>query len=377
MRLTVPSHYARTQICGFLVPAALEEPGLLYAIMTFAAIHLEATGRLLDNSERMISSFQSISTRHLRLLLANESHGSRAIALATARTLCQAQIYGGTSSWRIHLNGAKAILESSHFKDRRGDSCACSSSSAGFLSSWFNNAEALAALSPTGLLQGQFEALCYSNTRLFFDVFGGVMSDLPDLFREVGALVQEARRQYDKSASDVPILSETDIAQEAEGLVREIHYRVERDSLKNLAFNQEMLAALSMTDIQDYALSNAGFLYTALLYVHCGVQQLSPMTEEVQICVEHIISCSRCMTRSLGLSPRVLLIAPLFTAGVCAVGSAQDAIRSALIGIGEWMRTPNLEKTLALLEHIWQQPQGNTQNTAWSHFGKFKSQSSI
>ncbi|KAJ4322441.1 hypothetical protein N0V84_004797, partial [Fusarium piperis] len=364
MRLTVPSSYARTQICHFLVPMSMQQPSLLYAIMAFAAVHLEASGRLPKGTGRLIDTLQSTSIRHLRQLLTDEDPIAQAAALATARTLCQAQIYGATASWRVHLNGARAILESSHFS-----SCWCSSINADFLSSWFNNAEALAALSPSGLLNGQLQVGCHSSKRLRFDMFGGVMSDLPDLFREVGALVKENRRRQHNHISASTILSETDITQEADSLTREIYYRLERDSVENLALQPDMLMGLSANDIHDYALSNAGFLYTALLHIHCGVRALSPYAEEAQFCVNQIIQCAQDMTYSSGLSPRVLLVAPLFTAGICATGPAQDSIRSALTDIGRWMRTPHLAKTQALLEDIWLQPPAEPQSSrVWSWF---------
>ncbi|KAI8676162.1 Zn(2)-C6 fungal-type domain-containing protein [Fusarium sp. Ph1] len=371
MRLTVPSSYARTQICHFLVPMSMQQPSLLYAIMAFAAVHLEASGRLPRNPGRLIDTLQSTSIRHLRQLLTDEDPIAQAAALATARTLCQAQIYGGTASWRVHLNGARAILESSHFRTRLIGSCSCSSINADFLSSWFNNAEALAALSPSGLLHGQLQVGCHSSRDLRFDMFGGVMSDLPDLFREVGALVKESRRQQHNRISESTILSETDIAQEADALTREIYYRLERDSVENLALQPDMLMGLSANDIHDYALSNAGFLYTALLHIHCGVRALSPYADEAQFCVDQIIQCAQDMTCSSGLSPRVLLVAPLFTAGICATGPAQDSIRSALTDIGRWMRTPHLAKTQELLEEIWLQPPAEPQSSrVWSWFDK-------
>ncbi|RTE84129.1 hypothetical protein BHE90_001255 [Fusarium euwallaceae] len=371
MRLTVPSSYARTQICHFLVPMSMQQPSLLYAIMAFAAVHLQAAGTLPKSPRRLIDTLQSTSIRHLRQLLTDEDPIAQAAALATARTLCQAQIYGGTASWRVHLNGARAILESSHFRTRLLDSCSCSSINADFLSSWFNNAEALAALSPSGLLNGQLQVGCHSSQGLRFDMFGGVMSDLPDLFREVGALVKESRRQQHNRIPESTILSETDIAQEADALTREIYYRLERDSVQNLALQPDMLMGLSTNDIHDYALSNAGFLYTALLHIHCGVRAVSPFAEEAQFCVNQIIQCAQDMTCSSGLSPRVLLVAPLFTAGICATGPAQESIRSALTDIGRWMRTPHLAKTLALLEDIWLQAPTEPQSSrVWSWFDK-------
>ncbi|KAJ3525891.1 hypothetical protein NM208_g11442 [Fusarium decemcellulare] len=366
MRLTVPSSYARTEICRFLVPMSIQQPSLLYAVMAFAAVHLGAIGKLPNNSEHLISNLQCTSIQHLRHLLTDQKNPvAKAVALATARTLCQAQIYGGTSSWRVHLNGARAILQSSHFKNQLTYGCACSATDAAFLSSWFNNAEGLAALSPTGLVNGQLEVSCQTSPIVYFDVFGGVMSDLPDLFREVGALVKEARRNKRHDTSQPSILSETDIRLEAERLTREIISKLERDAIENLALRPDLLLTLSMNDICDYALSNAGFLYNALLHIYCGVRELSPSATEVEFCVSQIIRCAEDMTYSAGLSPRVLLVAPLFTAGICATRAAQSSIRSALEDIGKWMRTPHLKKTLAFLERIWSQ---STDECVWSEF---------
>ncbi|KAF4464885.1 cytochrome P450 4ac1 [Fusarium albosuccineum] len=367
MRLTVPSSYARTEICRFLVPMSIQQPSLLYAVMAFAAVHLSAIGKLPNNSEYLINILQCTSIQHLRHLLADQNPVAKAVALATARTLCQAQIYGGTSSWRVHLNGARAILQSSHFKNQLTNGCACSSTDAAFLSSWFNNAEGLAALSPTGLVNGQLEGICRTSPSVYFDMFGGVMSDLPDLFREVGALVKEARRRKRHDTSQPSILSETDIRLEAERLTREILSKLERDGVENLALRPDLLLTLSMNDICDYALSNAGFLYNALLHIYCGVRDLSPSAAEVEFCVSQIIRCAEDMTYSAGLSPRVLLVAPLFTAGICATSAAQSSIRSALEDIGKWMRTPHLKKTLAFLERIWPQ---SADDCVWSEFGK-------
>lgn len=189
MRLTVPSNYAKTEICRFLVPMSLQEPSLLYAVMAFAAIHLDAISMLPGNSQRLIDSLHWASINHLRRLLEHADTTSQTVALATTRTLCQAQIYGGTSLWRIHLDGARAIIQSSQTGQvMTRPNIAVNT---GFLDSWFHNAEALASLSPAGLLGGQLLFHGQSDSGAFLDIYGGVMSDLPALFKEVGALLEK------------------------------------------------------------------------------------------------------------------------------------------------------------------------------------------
>ncbi|KAF5025072.1 hypothetical protein F66182_2841 [Fusarium sp. NRRL 66182] len=361
MRLTVPSSYAKNEICRFLVPMSFREPSLLYAVMAFAAVHLDAMGKLPGNSKRRIDSLHWTSIRSLRQLLNESDPVSQAVALATTRTLCQAQIYGGTSLWRVHLDGARAILESIQSMNQATNDGCRNSTNTEFLSSWFHNAEALAALSPTGLFSDQRQAKCQSDSGVFFDIYGGVMSDLPALFRAVGALVAKGRRRN----------CTTDVVHEAASLVQEIRLRITRDSVENLPLEPNILLSLPANDIHNYALSNSGFLYTALLHIYCGAQALSPLAFEVQFCVDQIIQLARNMSCEHGLSPKVLLVAPLFTAGLCAAGSARESIRDALEDIGEWMRTPHLSKTLALLERVWQQyPDGSQNAGAWEYFGE-------
>ncbi|KAF9765989.1 hypothetical protein IL306_001642 [Fusarium sp. DS 682] len=319
--------------------------------MAFAAVHLDAIGQLPGNPQRLIDSLHWASISHLRRLLGETDSTSQAVALATTRTLCQAQIYGGTPLWRVHLDGARAILQSSqtdnHTMNNTDDSV-----KAGFLASWFHNAEALASLSPAGLFGSQLSVNRQPESGVFFDIYGGVMSDLPALFKQVGSLLER------KTIRNAQIEFETDL------LVQETHLRLTRDTAENMFLRPGMTSFLSESDIQNYALSNTGFLYMALLHLYCGMRSLPPFDAEVQFCVNQIIQCAFGMSREAGLSPRVLLVSPLFTAGLYAIGLARHQIRSALVDIGKWMKTPHLSKTLELLEKIWlQYPDDSTH--AW------------
>lgn len=348
MRLTVPSSYAKTEICRFLVPMSLQEPSLLYAVMAFAAVHLNAIDMLPGNSQRLIDSLHWASINHLRRLLEATDSTSQTVALATTRTLCQAQIYGGTSLWRIHLDGARAILQTAQKGNQVMDRSHVPMNT-GFLDSWFHNAEGLASLSPAGLLGGQLLVHGQTDSGAFLDIYGGAMSDLPALFKEVGTLLGKKH------------IRTPELELETDNLVQQILTRISRDKAENIIIPPDMLSFLSANDIQNYALSNAGFLYMALLHLHCGMRSLPPFAIEVRFCVSQIIQCAHRMSRESGLSPRVLLVSPLFTAGIYAIGAARDEIRLELADIGRWMKTPHLFKTLELLERVWfQHPDDST-----------------
>ncbi|KAF5715962.1 cytochrome P450 monooxygenase 4ac1 [Fusarium mundagurra] len=348
MRLTVPSSHAKTEICRFLVPMSLQEPSLLYAVMAFAAVHLDAIGMLPGNSQRLIDSLHWASINHLRRLLEATDSTSQTVALATTRTLCQAQIYGGTSLWRIHLDGARAILQTSQTSNQLMSRPHIPVNT-GFLDSWFHNAEALASLSPAGLLGGQLLVHRQIDSGAFLDIYGGVMSDLPALFKEVGTLLGKKH------------ICTPDLELETDNLIQQIIARLSRDKAENMIIASDMLLSLSANDIQNYALSNAGFLYMALLHLYCSMRSMPPFAPQVRFCVAQIVQCAHRMSRESGLSPRVLLVSPLFTAGLYAIGAARDEIRLELADIGRWMKTPHLFKTLELLERVWlQHPDDST-----------------
>ncbi|CAH0016694.1 unnamed protein product [Clonostachys rhizophaga] len=231
------------------------------------------------------------------------------------------------------------------------------------------------ALTPLGLRHGQLEVRCLRSVDVQFDVFGGTASDLPSLLREVGAMVKEKRSR--RKSQSIPtgsgdsILSDSDIDLEAEALVREVRRRLERDTVSNFICDRHLPAALSGDDVQDYVLSNAGYLYTALLYIYCGIQALPISSPEVQDVVNGLVWCSQNMKRSVGFSPRVLLVTPLFTAGLCAVGTARADVKAALEDIGNLVGMPHIPTTLSILEGVWATFDGNAENEdVWSYFDR-------
>ncbi|KAA8652053.1 fungal specific transcription factor domain-containing protein [Aspergillus tanneri] len=109
-------------ICKMLVPMALQTPSLLYATMALSAIHLQAVHNQSENvkSAPDIAHLMALSLEQFRKELQNpQTKGSDAL-LATARTLCLAEVHSGAihpNSWRAHIEGAKALMATS---DRQG-----------------------------------------------------------------------------------------------------------------------------------------------------------------------------------------------------------------------------------------------------------------
>ncbi|KAL1890439.1 hypothetical protein Sste5346_008267 [Sporothrix stenoceras] len=400
IRLTAPSDYARTEICRLVVPMSFRHPCLLYAVLAFGARHIHSLGGFPVgvSGDGLIMELEDESMRHLRQQLSDgqslTQHAS--VALATTRTLCQSQIFATDHSWRTHLEGARAILQAVGEAQRESPPTTSSSPASEldlFLASWYDNVEAQAALTPLGLRRGQLEmastrrnsVLPQTNKNgedVYFDVFGGVASDVPDLFREVGALVMEKRRSMKREQRRIQIvdddddedddeeeeeeeeeesdsiLSADDIAREADALVQAIHARLQRDAvgntLRRLQGDDRVARSLPRDTMHDYALSNAGFLHTALLYIHGAVQDLPPTAPCIQHSVQQILWASDNMqSTSAPLSPRVLMATPLFSAGLWALPDAQVAVQQSFAAMGTWMRTPHNRRSAALLAHVW------------------------
>ncbi|CAK7266345.1 hypothetical protein SEPCBS57363_002049 [Sporothrix epigloea] len=393
IRLTAPSDYTRNEICKLIVPLSIQHPCLLYALLAFAARHVHSLGGFAmpeSSGQRLILELEDRSIQHLRREVAEESHlqQNAVVALATTRTLCQSQIFATESAWRTHLEGARAILqimEKSHSQELSASNSTSPSSPSNlyvFLASWYDNVEAQAALTPLGLRRGQLETASSKgraspshwfhhekSQEVYFDVFGGVASDVPDLFREVGALVMERRRALKRRVHEDEgddsddeegafILSDDDIAREAEAHVRAIHARLERDAvdktLRRLRNDKCVAGSLPADVMHDYALSNTGFLHTALLYIHGAVQGLPPSAPPVRHSVEQILWASDNMrSASAPLSPRVLMATPLFVAGLWALPDAQVAVQRSFAAMGTWMRTPHNRRSAAVLAYVW------------------------
>ncbi|KAG9253753.1 fungal-specific transcription factor domain-containing protein [Emericellopsis atlantica] len=97
-----------------LVPVALESPHLLSACLALAAAGFQSRGiRAIDGTEvtRILDHLQSSGLSLLRSTLG--SGQSSTALLATCLIWCLADVFAsrqGTTSWRVHLKGIKALI---------------------------------------------------------------------------------------------------------------------------------------------------------------------------------------------------------------------------------------------------------------------------
>ncbi|KAN0091725.1 Fungal specific transcription factor domain containing protein [Hyaloscypha variabilis] len=353
-----------------LLPMAISYPPLLSALMALSAIHrnsLYTSPAIPTPQSTEIVYLKASSITQLRsdlFLPTQQQSPMRDAVLATALTLCMCEIHSGADlprSWRLHLEGAKAILSS-----LPSTSSSSSTSQSGLLERWYTSIEALAAISSKGLRAGNLPPITSSSPgtpgldaareEVFLDDYFGFATDLVDAFKEIGAAAWE-RRSLSSSAASVSahaMLSEEDLDTEARSLEQNVRDMIARDAAHPPQFYAGVREKLDEEVVREFYLCNETYQQSALLHVYRRVMRLDRAEERVQGCVTRILECVDGIRPRAGLSPYIVLTMPLFTAGREALGEDRERVRRAMTGLGVWLRLRNVWRSLELLEEGWE-----------------------
>lgn len=356
-RVTSCHALVQSRICRIIVPLALQTPSLLYATLALSALHWSTLLNDYSSGSSMnslVSQYMLRSVEALRHDLQQTRGTSKHALLATIRTLCLCEIHSGHAnpgSWRVHVQGAKALLRGSQsiLKDESADPMLQS-----LTESWYASIESLAALTPRGMPQGQLEEFSprplighATGDGQFLDIYSAYKPDLNLIFKEIGAAAWE-RRQLDKNLSGPSILSYIDLEHEAQWLEHSI-----RAMFQKADFFPGVQEQLSAQEALQFVAASDAYLHTALLHVHCFVRKLPSSAVLVQESVKGIIECVKRISPTAGLSPWAMMTTPMFTAGREALGSDRDEVRGLLQTMFDTLRIRNIERALELLEQRW------------------------
>jgi Fungal specific transcription factor domain len=367
---------------------AISYPPLLSALMALSAIHRNSLYTNLPAALQQpteVDYLKASSVAQLRsdLLLPSQPRPKmRDAVLATALTLCMCEIHSGADlprSWRLHLEGATAIISSLS----ASSSFPHPHSQTGLLQRWYTSISALAALSPHGLRAGDLQPttspspvpeshLSASNEKeeasVFLDDYFGFNTDLVDTFKEIGAAAWERRVLSSPSAvlasglasTHAHInLSEEDLVVEARSLELRILGMMARDAIAPPSFYPGVKEKLDEGVKREFYLCNEAYHCAALLHVYRAVMLLETPDARVQGCVERILKCVDGIQPREGLSPYIVLTMPLFAAGREAMGKERERIRAAMRGLGECLRLRNVWRSLDILEDGWEKGSGD------------------
>ncbi|OJJ49700.1 hypothetical protein ASPZODRAFT_149192 [Penicilliopsis zonata CBS 506.65] len=357
----------REEICRMLVPMALQTPSLLYATTALSAIHLQAlsnqSASVKDAPE--IARLMALSLEHFRRELQDPSSSASADAdalLATARTLCLAEIHSGAlhpHTWRVHIEGAKALMASSGSsknKTRTGHSPP--DAFRRYLDRWYRAIVALTALTGNGPPIEQTEVDSNASDPSspdYLDDYWGFSVHLAEIFREIGAAAW--RRQQKLNNNDENESS-------ADSLERSLRRLMDADPP---TFYPGVQEGLSEQCIREFALCNEAFQHSALIQIHRRLHDTPDpsRSEAVQASVQRILACTVQITPSSGLSPWVMLTTPLFVAGCEARAEDRALVRQLLGALHDTIRVPNVLQSLNFLEQYWAE---QLEGESWSQF---------
>lgn len=286
--------------------------------------------------------------------------------LATALTLCMCEIHSGADqprSWRLHLEGAKAILSSNTSSPNSEPN-----TQTGLLERWYTSIEALAAISSQGLRAGDLPVGSPStstiiNETVYLDDYFAFCTDLVPAFKEIGALAWERRALCDaRMKGGCVLLSEQDLHTEALGLQSRIKSMIARDRSNPPKFYPGVKEKLPSDVVKEFFLCNEAYQYVALLHISRRVIGVHREDEEVQHAVKRILECVEGIEPREGLSPYIVLTMPLFTAGREALGDDRETARRKILELGSRLRLRNVWRSLEILEEGWRgggEDQGN------------------
>ncbi|KAE8346643.1 hypothetical protein BDV24DRAFT_147325 [Aspergillus arachidicola] len=360
-------------ICQMLVPMALQTPSLLYATMALSAIHLQALHNQSENvkSAPEIARFMALSLEHFRAELQDPNVKGSDALLATARTLCLAEIHSGAihpNSWRAHIEGAKALMDAC---DNRG--ALSPRSSDGFrryLDRWYRSIVSLTALTgngpPIGDVAGQpiLSTTNQHDSPDYLDDYWGFTVNLAAVFRGIGAAAW--RSHPSQQCGGVAQEDESSVHHEAAVLESSIRRLMDQEANSQPAFYPGVVEGLSSEYIRQFILCNEAFQHSALIQIHRRLRKTPASSPEVQASVKRILECTAQIGPSAGLSPWTMLTTPLFIAGCEAGDEDREKVRQLLSCLHDTIRVPNVLQSLRFLEQYWTSQ--IDENEGWNQF---------
>lgn len=346
-RITCCGSHVQKELCSLIVPMAVESPALMNATLAWAAMHsVEFRGQIMGCPDpvRFIATLKTKSIELLRRELQKPDleHGNA--LFATVRTLCQCEIHSGSdesSAWRVHIRGAKALMNSIERSQRRNGP------RPRLLYRWYAAMDSLAALSACGstaMIEAEDKPRGYPNDVEdipYLDDYNGYSTDLSHIIGEIGSAAAAMRRDGTSSSEQVDILEQA------------LFTIMERDNNSDPTFYPGVVERLTPEAIQEYSLCNQAYQHTALIYVRWQLQGLPRDAPEIEDSVKRVIECASAITPSYGLSPAIVLTTPLFTAGCEALGEDREAIRRLLTQLYGSLKIRNIKHALEVLETFW------------------------
>ncbi|RVX69061.1 hypothetical protein B0A52_06774 [Exophiala mesophila] len=360
----VASHIQlRDQICLQILPMVMHLPSLLYGTLALSALHRSAMINTVSNQYRpddTISDLMTKSLRHLRQEIQSHTFHQRLILLHTIRTLCVCEIYSGKadSTWRIHLQGARAILHSTRSTPHVGRS----SEPHWLTLRWYNSMEALTALTHRGpALETEAQIQRFTKNNRFddpddhsLDIYTGYSTDLNNVFKNIGLLSAQRQALLKSGRNNFDIEAHIDLDSQADHLESIVQAMICRDGKDGLRLPANL--TLHKDELKQFIACNLAYQHSALLHIYRRLQNKPTDSVDVQSSVHKILEAVTRVLPMQPLSPWALLTTPLFSAGYDALGQDRVLIRRLLCDLYATLRIRNILRAIDILDRHWEMP---------------------
>ncbi|KAK7424523.1 hypothetical protein QQX98_000488 [Neonectria punicea] len=372
--VAISSRHGQRLFCNTILPLALQSPPLLYATLAYSAVQ-QASLHTVEATDlhRSVSRYVGMSLAAFQAELPQAGSSSQASLLAASLMLCLVSMSSGdihSGSWRVHAEGAKALLASIHRSDNASASADIDAIDK-FLSRWYLNVESLASMTSAGLVTGQ--CVVQDSTwgtitepdQFALDVCDdhfGYPARLAMLFREIGASAWERRRQLSlwpsltEETAGFTVLTQQDFHLDADTLQASLD-TISADTLhssRGLAFYPGVREELSDTDVRGFVACTEAYIHMARILVERRVRGASSRSEMVQASARAIMRAVSSIPPSHEPSPAMAIGPPLFTAGCEALELVdRQAVRNIFHDHYSEVRSKNMERALSILETLW------------------------
>lgn len=297
-------------LCRGLVPAMLNSPHLLSASLALSAAGFLSRGQTeIDGIDvsRVIEHLQSSGLPLLRSALTRGQTDD--VLLATCIIWCLADVFAarqGVSSWRIHLQGVKAILSGNEAYRQLVANPGPNQSAMRHLYMLYLSLQTLPHVSSLGDQQGATVPAppLAENTPMPFgstiDGFLGYSEELLDILQQINHLASLDQGQESMSF-------------EADILLGKINAMISRDSQAppNIAIS----SVLTPESGRDFALCHRTFQQATLVHLYRKLYKMASRSPPIQAAVAEITSMVSNMTQGQPCSNWVAMAMPLFTIG--------------------------------------------------------------
>lgn len=333
--------------CSVLLPMAIVDPSLLYALFTYALVHYDATTvpttPAIPSPSRL--EFRSQVAHGISAAIAKRAVTETTVACALVLSLAEV-VDGDTSQWQVHLQGAGHLIN--HLSTRR----LLQTPDGAFLLRNFAYHDVMAALS-TGrrpLIEGVYWVDGSDATVDSADSFMGLAHHILRHISDICSFVADTSDLDGTSLDDINC---DRLSRDVAGACN-IAYALRT---QDLHINKTVLLSGDKGNVEALLHHAEAFRFAALLHLY---RHLLRICGPSALYESHVAECARKTLHHVSLIPSNLLceiglMFPLFMAGVVSRDDpeAVDYIQSRFRYIEGWSKFKHATRAREVLEMLW------------------------